>query len=158
MSASLISTTVKTPGAIAGGGAPVFAIRPGASGSNKPRPRIKRVTFVVNGNVANTVVDVYRIDGTLSSSIGTPSTSQLGQPYAYQDAAAITTNVDTVWSAAPAIGTLSPIDGVSINGVIGQGAVLVFPEPGIVLELGQILLGWAPVAGAQLRITPVWEE
>jgi len=149
---AMFGVSVITPGAV-GAGAAAAVIRAAATAGPGARPKIRRITLVIHASPNTSAIDVYRVP---VGNIGTPNVSVIGQGYVAAEVSA--TNVDTAWSAAPSL-PASPvrIDGCSLLGTLGNGAILQFVEP-LVLEPNTGLLLWSTLAGAQLRITPVWEE
>lgn len=148
MSGAAFSISVKTPGAIAGGGAAALTI---IAGTN--RPRIKRIEAIVHASPVASAVDVYRVT---SANFGIATLPSLWQGCATQDVGL--TGFGVVWSVAPTLpaGAVA-LNGVSLAGVIGNGAVMNFPDSEI-LEPGTALLLWCALAASQLRFNIFGEE
>jgi hypothetical protein len=148
------SVRVQTPGALAAASAAAVVRAVTAAGAGA-RPRIKRIKAQVIGSPVATVLQLYRA---AAANLGAPTgaTSVLGQGAQSEDVSV--TNVDTQWTSSPTIaGGSVPIDGLVLAGTVGYGEVLVLPEP-IILEPNTGLIIWAPSAGAQIALTPYWEE
>lgn len=150
---TLFSASVKT--SAVGAGAAAFAIRAPATAGAGARPRLKKITVVVHSAPAASAIDLYRLP---NANIGIPNASVLGQGFTAADLSGV--NVDTGWASQPTLpaGSPVPLDGCSLAGTVGNGAVITFAEPGLTIEPGTTLVGWAPAGSAVLRVTPVWEE
>lgn len=142
---ALYSASVVTPAAAAG--AAYAALRTAAG----HRARIRQIDAYVNAATASSVGLVR------SASVGTASTSVLGQAWETGDAAAVS-NVDTAWSAAPTAGSVFLKRYVS-PATIGSGVIWTFPA-GLVVPISSSILLWnyGGSAGSALSVTITWEE
>lgn len=143
---ALYSASVVTPAAAAG--AAYAALRTAAG----DRARIRQIDVYTNAATASSVGLVR------SATLGTASTSVLGQAWDAADTAA-TGSVDTAWSVAPTVSTNVFLKRYVAPAVAGSGVIWTFPQ-GLVLPVSGSLLLWnyGAVGGSILSVTFTWEE
>ena len=142
---ALYSASVVTPAAAAG--AAYAAIRCAAG----DRARIRQIDVYTNAATASSVGLVR------SASVGTATTSVLGQTWDPADTVAVT-SVDTAWSAAPTAGSVF-LKRYVAPAAAGNGVIWTFPSGLIVPVSGSILLwNYGASAGSALSVTFTWEE
>lgn len=126
-------------------GAVLATIQAGAN-----RVRVKRIQVVATTAVASS------IGVTRASATGTPTAPVLLQPLQVADAPSLT-SVPIAWSVAPTVPATPPfIDRATLGAVIGNGAVMSFPdelyiEPNTALAL--VNFGIATSGGVQVTVT-----
>ncbi len=143
---ALYSASVVTPAAAAG--AAYCALRAAAG----DRARIRQIDIYTNAATSSSVGLVR------SATVGTSSTSALGQAWDASDTAAVT-SVDTAWSVAPTVSTNVFLKRYVAPATAGSGVIWTFPSGLVVPVSGSLLLwNYGASAGSALSVTFTWEE